>query len=211
MSRGFPITLTNLQTKLCLVVGGGQVAERKVCALLSADAHVLVVAPEVTPLLADLAQQRAIGWLPRDFEPGDLADAFVVIVATNDTSLNHEIARQAMERGCLVNVVDDPEYCNFITPAVVRRGDLTIAVCTGGQVPALSGHLRAEFEQQFGPEWESYVRLLAALREQIATRYPDSNARRDAWQRVLRAELVKELAGEGEAQIRARFAELIAS
>ncbi len=211
MPGGFPVTLTRLETKLCMVVGGGQVAERKVYALLAADARVRIVAPVITVRLQELAEERIVEWAQRRWEADDLQGCFLVIAATDDPKINHEVATEALERGCLVNVVDDPDYCNFLTPAVIQRGDLTIAISTGGQVPALSGYLRSRLENEFGPEWESYLTLLSQMRDEIRERFPDLNARCRAWRRILEAGLEKQVAGGSNDSIRERIREIIDS
>ena len=209
MRSGLPITLTHLDTKLSLVVGGGAIAERKVCALLDAGAHVRVIAPTLTDDLADLARGGKIEWVPRAYGSGDLAGAFLVIAATDDAQVNHDVARQAQERNLMVNVVDDPDYCSFFAPAVVRRGDLTIAVGTGGDVPALAGHLRAQLERQFGDEWGAYVDWLTRMRVRIAARYPDVTARREAWARVLDSDLREFIATHSEMEFESRVEEML--
>jgi precorrin-2 dehydrogenase/sirohydrochlorin ferrochelatase len=203
MGNSLPIVLTGLGEKVCLVIGGGDVAERKTRALLDAGARVRVIAPDLTVPLAEFVQRGQVDWVARQYSRGDLEGAFLVIAATDDPEVNAAAAREAAERGCLVNVVDDPALCNFIAPAVVRRGDLTIAISTGGLAPALSGHLRARLEQEFGPEWEGYVNLLAGLREQIAACFPDLEERRRAWQRMLHADLLAQLLAEGDQGARA--------
>ncbi len=209
MPSGFPILLTRLETRLALVVGGGAVAARKVEALRTARAQVRVIAPEAISSLAELAARREIEWLTRAYQPGDLKDAFLVIAATDNAEVNHAAAREAMERGCLVNVVDDPAYCNFYFPAVVHRGDLTIAISTGGDVPALSGYLRARLEDEFGPEWEDYLALLSELRGELVALYPDIDVRRRVWRRILEADLVSKLTTDGIEIVRERARELM--
>ncbi|MBI4787728.1 MAG: bifunctional precorrin-2 dehydrogenase/sirohydrochlorin ferrochelatase [Chloroflexi bacterium] len=210
MNKGLPITLTHLDGKLCVVVGGGEVAERKVRALLEAGAKVRLIAPRVTAGLSTRAQSGEIEWWPREYCAGDLADAFLVIATTDDAGTNAAIARDATAPGCLLNVVDDPTLCNFIAPAVVRRGDLTIAISTGGDVPALAAYLRAHLEAQFGDEWGAYVAFLARLRPQIAARYPDLDARRAAWARVLASDLRTYIGTRDASEIVARVEELLA-
>jgi precorrin-2 dehydrogenase/sirohydrochlorin ferrochelatase len=209
MPRGLPVTLVNLTHSLCLVVGGGEIAERKVHALLDADARVRVIAPVVTDELADLARGGKIEWLARAYRSGDLADAFLVIAATDDPPINRAIAQDARAKGLLINIVDDPDYGNFIAPAVVRRGDLAIAISTGGDVPALAGHLRAQLEQQFGTEWGAYVEWLARMRPQIAARHPEMAARRQAWARVLDSDLRAFIAAHGDEEIQARILQIL--
>ncbi len=188
-NNGLPITLTHLNTRLCIVVGGGEVAERKVGALLDAHARVRVIAPTLTERLAGFAASGQLEWVARDYCSGDFENAFLVIAATNNRSVNRSVAQDAADRHILVNAVDDPDCSSFISPAVVRRGELTIAICTAGTVPALSGHLRVQLEQEFGHEWEGYMQWLVRLRGLLATRYPDIPARRAAWARVLASDL----------------------
>ena len=209
MNGGLPITLTHLAARLALVVGGGAIAERKVHALLDAGARVRVIAPTVTDELGDLARSGEIEWLPRAYRSCDFADSFLVIAATDHSTVNLDIAQEAQARDLLVNVVDDPDHCNFTAPAVVRRGDLTIAISTGGDVPALAAHLRAQLEQQFGDEWGAYVEWLARMRAQIAARYPDMASRRRAWTRVLDSDLRERIAAQSKVEIEKRVSEIL--
>ncbi len=198
MARGLPVILTQLERKLCIVVGGGAVAERKAQALLEAGARPRVIAPRLTDRLTSLAHAGRVEWIDRSYADGDLSGAFLVVAATDDPEINHAIANAAAGQQALVNAVDDPEVCDFIAPAVVRRGDLTIAIGTGGAAPALAGHLRAQLEKTFGPEWEQYLELLERLRPQIAAQYPNLRDRRKAWARVLEGELLQLLTNGDE-------------
>ena len=211
MSGGLPITLTHLAARLSLVVGGGEIAERRARALLDAGARVRVIAPSGTDGLAALAHGGKIDWLARPYRSGDLAGAFLVIAATDDAQVNRAVAQEARARDQLVNVVDDPDYCDLIAPAVVRRGNLTIAISTGGDVPALAGHLRAQLEQQFGDEWNAYVEWLARIRGRIAERYPEMTARRQAWTRVLDSDLRGFIVAHSEMEIETRISEILDS
>ncbi len=199
MSQGLPITLTHLERRLCVLVGGGEVAQRKAEALLAAGARLRIVAPQLTDELNAQARAGHFEWVGREYSAGDLSGAFLVIAATDSQAVNRAVAQDANARGLLVNVVDDPQTSDFISPGVVRRGDLTIAVCTGGQVPALAAHLRARLEQEFGPEWEVYLPLLKRLRPRIAAQSPDLAARRQVWERVLEGDWL-DLLRAGETQ-----------
>lgn len=132
---GYPIVL-HVRGRRAVVVGGGKVAARKVYGLLEAEADVVVIAPEAVPDIEALAAKGEIVWRKKTFAEDDLAGAFLVIAATNDRNVNEAVA-QAAAPGQLVNVVDDPKRCDFHVPAVIRRGPLTIAVSTGGQVRRL--------------------------------------------------------------------------
>jgi precorrin-2 dehydrogenase/sirohydrochlorin ferrochelatase len=151
------------------VVGGGEVAQRKVESLMEAGAdRVAVISPRLTHRLKALLQAKRIEHRPRGYQQGDLEGAFVVIAATDDPDVNREVWQEAQERHLLVNVVDDPQHCNFFVPSVVRRGDLTISICTGGQDPALSARLRQELEPRFGREYAAFLEIAGVLRDRVA-------------------------------------------
>ena len=174
----FPMFL-KLAGRDVLVVGAGRVGEPKIESLLRAEAKVRVVAPRVTRKIAGQARAGRIVWERREFAPSDLEGTFLVIAATNSAGVNHEVFREAQRRNVLCNVVDDPEHCDFYYPAVVRRGQLQIAISTGGQSPSLAQRLRKELEQQFGPEYGSFVDELGKKRRKIVAS-PLSPRRRKA-------------------------------
>jgi len=150
-----------------LVVGAGRIGEPKIESLLRAEAKVRVVAPDVTRKVAGHARAGRIVWEAREFMPADLDGTFLVIAATSSSEVNHEVFREAQRRNVLANVVDDPEHCDFYYPAVVHRGKLQIAISTGGQSPSLAQRLRKELEQQYGPEYESFVEEIGKKRRNI--------------------------------------------
>jgi precorrin-2 dehydrogenase/sirohydrochlorin ferrochelatase len=168
-----------LDGKPCLVVGGGAVGERKVLDLLAAGAQVTVVSQTLTLALEKLAGRGEIRYLEGVFTPGHLAGMVLVIGATDDPQVNIWVSNAAQERGIWVNIVDAPDLCSFIVPAQVRRGDLTVAISTGGASPALARRLREDLERRFGPEYGPYLALLQEVREQVlAVRrgHPDNAA-----------------------------------
>src|SRR5262245_59416994 len=137
----FPIFL-KLESRACLVVGGGVVAQAKIPCLLTERSSVKVIAPEATPQIREWASSGADDWEQRSFEPRDLEGMFLVIVATSSHEVNTRVFTEAHAKGILCNTVDDPPNCDFYYPAVVRRGDLKIAISTGGQSPALAQRIR---------------------------------------------------------------------
>lgn len=174
----YPVFL-NIVDKPCLVAGGGAVGERKVEDLLAAGAQVTVVSPQLTPTLKAIWQQGIIRYLEEDFSPAQLEGMALVIGATDDPELNRRISVAAQERGLPVNIVDAPALCSFVVPATIRRGELTIAIGTGGLSPALAKKLRQELEQYFRPEYGPYLQLLGAIRERVLARrrdHPDNLA-----------------------------------
>ena len=173
----FPIFL-KLGGRRCLVVGAGKVAEGKIRGLIEARASIEVVAPEAVWQLKKWAWEGVIGWKARVFQPSDLDQVSLVIAATSVPEVNREVFKQARLRNVLCNAVDDPENCDFYYPAVVNRGDLQIAISTGGRSPALAQRLRQELEEQFGAEYESWVAELGKAREELTAQVLDIEARK---------------------------------
>ncbi len=173
----FPMFL-KLEGKRCLVVGAGSVAEAKINGLLDAGASLHVVAPKATAAIQKWAREGLLNWKPRNFEPNDLEGMLLVVAATSSPGLNAKVFEEAQERKVLCNAVDDPDNCDFYYPAVVRRGDLQIAISTNGSSPALAQRLRRELEEQFGPEYETWVAELGQAREQLMAETMDGEARR---------------------------------
>jgi precorrin-2 dehydrogenase/sirohydrochlorin ferrochelatase len=151
----------------CLVVGGGTVGERKVLDLLAAGARVTVVSRTLTPELAALADRGQIVYLPGDFTAVQVEGMALVMAATDDPEVNAQVSAAAQARAIWVNVADEPEHCTFIVPAQVRRGNLTVAISTGGASPALARRLREELQQHFGPEYGPYLDLLQRVRTRL--------------------------------------------
>jgi precorrin-2 dehydrogenase/sirohydrochlorin ferrochelatase len=151
----------------CLVVGGGEVAERKVKTLYSAGACITVIARKINGRLRQYTKEHAITLMVREVGEEDLKEKLLVIAATDDRQTNREIAAQARRAGALVNVVDSPEESDFFVPSTFNRGDLTIAIATCGKMPALSRRIREQIEKQFGNEYESYIQLLERARDNI--------------------------------------------
>jgi precorrin-2 dehydrogenase/sirohydrochlorin ferrochelatase len=156
-----------LEGRAAVVIGGGEVATRKVQDLLAAKAHVTVIAPQLCDRVVALADEKRIVVYVRPYRAADLAGAFVVIAATDDEGLNARVAADAAARNVLVNVVDRPALCTFTVPATVRRGSLTIAIATEGRCPALAGILREELEERYGPEYAELVGLFGELRKKM--------------------------------------------
>lgn len=156
-----------LAKRRCLVVGAGKAAEEKIPTLLRCGAHVIVVAPSATRAIQGWAAENRIVWQQRRFEPRDLDDVFLAVVATPQKTLNCAVFEQAQQRRILCNVVRDRALCDFYYPAVVRRGPLQIAISTAGHSGALAQRLRKQLESQFGPEWESWLRWLGEARSSL--------------------------------------------
>ena len=177
MTNLFPMFL-KLEGRPCLVVGAGTVAEGKIGSLLLAGATVRVVAPQANAAVLEWARTGVIRWEAREFSPLDLDKVFLVIAATSSNEVNESVFREAQRRDVLCNVVDHPQHCDFYYPAVVRRGQLQIAISTAGESPALAQRLRRELEIQFGPEYESWVEQLGKARSELFARDINPEERR---------------------------------
>jgi uroporphyrin-III C-methyltransferase/precorrin-2 dehydrogenase/sirohydrochlorin ferrochelatase len=160
----FPIVI-DLAGRPVVVVGGGAVAERKIEILIEAGARVTVVSPEVTDRVARWARGGRIALERRRYRAGDLAGARLAYAATSDPAVNRAVREEAVREDAWLNVIDEPDLCDFISPAVLRRGDLTIAVSTSGRVPALSKQIREELELRYGPEYAETVQRLGDQRD----------------------------------------------
>ena len=174
----FPMFL-KLERRSCLVVGAGPIGEPKIQSLLVAGANVRVIAPQATQSVMDWARSGLIVWEPRAFLPNDLEGVFLVIAATSSAELNRLVFHEAQRRNILCNAVDDPENCDFYFPAVVRRGQLQIAISTGGQSPALAQRLRRELEEQFTPDYAGWLEELGENRKKLFDGDLDADRRRD--------------------------------
>lgn len=207
--KTYPVCLIGIERRRTLVIGGGNVAARKVAGLLRAGARVTVISPTLTSELKALADARRIAVIGRTYREGDLVGAYLVIAATDDPVVNRTVWQAAEQRGCLVNVVDDPAHSNFITPAVVHREDLTIAISTGGTSPALARRLRERLESLIGPEYEELAVLLAELRPELGRRYSEEKARQEAAFRLVDSDVLDIIKERGLDEARVRAWELL--
>ncbi len=184
----YPVFL-NLEGRLCVVVGGGRVGERKIEALLAAGARVKVISPEATPQVEKWAEEGRIELERRPYHEGDLSGAWLVIAATDDPETQKAVYSEAEKRHIFCNVVDKPEFCSFIVPSVVRRGRLQLAISTSGASPATARRIRERLEEEFGPEWETYLELMARWRREILSREISEEERRAIFTRLALAPL----------------------
>jgi siroheme synthase-like protein len=174
----------DLAGRECLVVGAGAVAARKVRSLLQCGAAVTVVGERPAAVFREL-ERRGVRVVRRRFRASDVCRQALVIAATDDRAVNAAVSSSARRRGIPVNAVDDPPNCTFIVPAVVRRGDLTVAVSTGGKSPAVARLVKERIAALLGAEHAALVRLLGAHRERMKTDVPGQGARAKAWARML--------------------------
>ncbi|MBA7481422.1 MAG: bifunctional precorrin-2 dehydrogenase/sirohydrochlorin ferrochelatase [Dehalococcoidia bacterium] len=191
----YPISL-NISGKRCVVVGGGQVALRKVRTLLEHKAKVEVISPDLCSELGQLAESKEIYILRRKYRAGDLKGAFVAIAAANDRETNLRVAEEAQRNAVLVNVADDAENSDFILPSYLRQGYITIAISTGGRSPALARKIRTRLEKDFGDEYASLALLIDEVRAELKRQEIKVNG--DAWQEALDLDLLTDLVMRGD-------------
>jgi siroheme synthase-like protein len=206
----YPVFL-NLRDRRVVVIGGGDIAERKVETLLGSGAFIVVISPEVTPRLEALARSEEIQWQRRAYAPGDCAGATLVFSATGDNRVSEAIVGDAVANGALVNTADQPSMCDFIMPAVVRRGDVAIAVSTGGTSPGLAARLRRKIAGIIGPEYAGFAELLSKVRPEIRRRVPDSVQRKTLHDRILDSDIMDRLKRNDRAGAERRLKEIIES
>ena len=203
MSFGYPVML-EVRGRRCVVIGGQAVGEGKVEGLLAAGADdVVVIDPEADDRfegVAGVAVERRV------WRPADLDGAFLVVASSGDAATRARVARAARARGALVNVMDDVPNCDWAAPAVVRRGELVVAIGTGGTSPAVARLVRERLETSFGPEWAEMLRIVGDVRDETIAAIPASAERARRWREALdldeAAELVRGHRGD---ELRARL------
>lgn len=163
MPNYYPVML-DVRGRPAIVVGGDRIAAEKAAALVASGALVSMLSPEFGPEVLALAEESKVRLRAKTYEPGDLAEAFVVVAATTDPQLIEAIWQETQRRGQPVNIVDVPRYCSFILPSVLRRGKLTVAVSTEGASPSLAKRIRQQLEESLPPAYEDYIDLAAQAR-----------------------------------------------
>lgn len=173
----FPIFL-KLTGRPCVVIGAGHLAESKIASLRAAEASVTVIAPQASDAIGELAASGEITLLRRSYQEGDLAGAFLVVAATDVPAVNRAVFAEATATGVLCNAVDDPPFCDFYFPSVVRRGDLQVAISTAGNSPALAQQLRRELNEQLPLDLGDWLADLGNLRREVVAAEPLNEQRR---------------------------------
>ena len=210
MPRYYPAYI-DIKGKRCLVVGGGKVAERKVKLLLKCDAMVSVVSPELISRLKELNSKGKIKFFKGEFKEKYLKDMFLVIGATDNSEVNLKIYKAASKKNILVNIVDSPEICNFIVPSIVERGDLIIAISTGGKSPALSKKLRKELEDRYGFEYSKFLNTMGSLRKKISSKIRDKKKREEIYNKLVDSDIINLIRDGNNKSAKNRIDEIIKS
>ncbi|MBU1040672.1 MAG: bifunctional precorrin-2 dehydrogenase/sirohydrochlorin ferrochelatase [Proteobacteria bacterium] len=208
--RYYPM-FVSLADRACLVVGAGQVGLRKIETLADCNAASILVVDQNPPdeALGQLLTRPGIGFAQRDFQESDLDGVFLAIASTSSPMVNQRISDLCRERGVLCNIVDQPEACSFIVPATVRRGDLTLAISTGGQSPALAKRIRKDLQEAFGQEYALFLDLMGRLRPLILSLGLDTRVNTEIFRALVGSRLLEALRlGDAElakAELAAQF------
>ena len=187
--RYYPVNL-DIKGRQCLVVGGGRVGSRKVDTLVQCGAVVTVVSAEVSPTVKQLADEKAILLKQRAYRASDVEGMFLVVGATDNETLNRQINADAERLNLLCNIADRPEICNFILPAIVRRGSFVMAISTAGKSPAFAKHVRKRLETQFGPEYGMVLELMGAIRSKLLAGAHEPEVHKPLFEQLIDGDLV---------------------
>lgn len=212
----YPIYL-NLEGRRTVVVGPVDAtltralaeAEEKTETLLDAGAEVTYVGPLLPDGLSEHVDAGRLTHLARPFRHGDLARAFLALSATDDPDINEQVWNEANARNIIVNSVDDVPHCSFILPSIVRQGDLTIAISTAGNAPALGVRLRQRLERELGEEYGRFLALAGSVREPLAEKYPAFSERKERWYRLVDSDVLDLLRRGDDEGVRRRFADIL--
>jgi precorrin-2 dehydrogenase/sirohydrochlorin ferrochelatase len=186
----YPIFL-DLNNQNVVVVGGGEVAERKIKNLLTYGCTIYISSPHLTPYLQQLVATKKIHHIPYESLDTYIDDTFMVIAATDDAEVNSRIASLAKKHGLLINTVDQPKDCNFIMPSIVKRGNLQIAISTAGKSPALAKKIRKSLESTFPPEYDSFAELLGIIRTKLLSQNQPSSKNKIIFQQLVDSNLLE--------------------
>jgi precorrin-2 dehydrogenase / sirohydrochlorin ferrochelatase len=204
--KHYPVYL-NLNDRTVLIVGAGEVALQKIQGLLETGAHIRVVSPDALPEIEALAREGKLEWRRRLYQSSDMDETRLVIAATDDQELQPRIAAEARARGVWVNVVDVPPLCDFIAPAIVNKGEIQIAISTGGASPAMAKFIRQKLETYLGEEYQQLVALIQRYRPDILKLSKDR--RQTVWEYIISQRFLDQIKQEGSQSAEARLKEWI--
>jgi len=188
----YPINLS-IKKKNCLVVGGGQVSLRKVKRLVTCEANIRIISPQVLPQLVEISQTYSIDIQYRKIQANDLDNIFMVVAATNDESVNTSIAGWARKRNVLCNIADQPDASDFTLPSIIEQGDLIITISTNGKSPAVSKFIRKRLQNEFGQEYATLLNMMGKLRHILTTEISCQNERQKIFRSLIDSPILESL------------------
>lgn len=204
----YPINL-NISGQLCVVIGGGAVARRKINSLLCCAATIRLISPAICAGLQPLIDNKLLEWRPRAYMPGDLQGARLAFALTDRPEVQAQIEKEAQEHGIPINIGDNPAACTFQTAATVRHGDLLISVSTGGNSPALAAAIRKELELHYGPEYGELVKLLGEVRILTKEQHWSQEQNKLLVEQILQTNILTFLKNKDWHQLQAQLIEIL--
>lgn len=188
--RYYPVNL-DIRNRDCLVIGGGSVGKRKILTLLECGAQVTVVSPKISNEIKGLSKEHPIALRERKYCSSDLEGKFLVIGATDNEEVNQQISKDAANAGILCNIVDRPQECTFVLPAIVKQGDLIVAISTSGKSPAFAKSLRQKLSGEFGPEYGKFLDVMGAIRQKLLQKGKSPEEHKQMFEQLIDEGLLK--------------------
>jgi precorrin-2 dehydrogenase/sirohydrochlorin ferrochelatase len=182
--------MLDIKHKKCAVIGGGSVANRKVKSLLQYEADIVIISEQLIAELANTVNKYKLDWQKKEYSSEDLFGNFMVFAATNNSEVNHQIYKEAKAKGILINVVDDPERCDFIVPSKLEQGDLTISISTNGKSPMLAKKIRQDLTETYTPAYGELLNILGDLRQKSMNHIPDENNRKKLYHDIVYSDII---------------------
>ncbi|WP_053956643.1 precorrin-2 dehydrogenase/sirohydrochlorin ferrochelatase family protein [Inediibacterium massiliense] len=184
MNKYYPMML-NIYNQPCLVIGGGEVAQRKISSLLSYGANITLISPHITEKLNSLVEEGKIKYIKREYKEGDLKGYFLAYITTNYKKVNELCIKEARKEGVLVNIADHPKECDFFIPAVFHRGDLQVCISTNGKSPMLTKKIKEELKELFPKEYEEFIYVLGEIRKMMIKEVKDIHLRKEIFEKLV--------------------------
>lgn len=208
MAKYYPMML-NIENKQCLIVGGGDIAYRKILELIEYGASITVVSPNINEDIKAFVDKSVINYIQDIYIKTYIEDVHIVIASTNDSKVNNAVFKDCSEKRILVNVVDDPKNCSFIVPSKIRRGDLTIAISTNGKSPTLSRFIREELEKKYDENYETFLNILGDVRQEVMGKVKDYSKKKEIFNDIMKEDYLTKLKLFGEDIVRKEINEYL--
>ncbi|WP_129596167.1 precorrin-2 dehydrogenase/sirohydrochlorin ferrochelatase family protein [Anaerophilus nitritogenes] len=190
MNKYYPMML-NIYNKQCLVIGGGEVAQRKIFSLLHYGANVTLISPYITYQLDHLVKEEKIKYIKREYKKGDIRGYFLAYITTNHKQINELCIKEAREERVLINVADDPKKCDFVIPSTFNRGDLQVCISTNGKSPMLTKKMKEDLKEIFPKEYEEFINALGEIRQIIIKEVDNIHLRKEIFEKLVYNDVLK--------------------
>jgi precorrin-2 dehydrogenase / sirohydrochlorin ferrochelatase len=208
MAKYYPMML-NIENRKCLIIGGGDIACRKISEFIEYGANVTVVSISINEDIKAFMDKGLIHYIKDAYHKNYIENAYIVVASTNHSKINNQIFRDCSEKGILVNVVDDPKNCSFIVPSKIKRGDLTISISTNGKSPTLSRAIREELEEKYDENYEILLNILGDVRKEVIEKVKDASMKKEIFNNIVKEDYLEKLKLLGEEVVRKEIKEYL--